>query len=93
MTRILFVCHGNICRSVGAQYILQDMVNRANISENLFADSAATTSEEIGNPIYSPMERALREKCLRQAHSRVQTSAKGHCKVLHKTWEESRIEI
>ena len=62
MIKILFICHGNICRSVGAQYILQDMINRLNVAENFFVDSAATTSEEIGNPIYPQMERALREK-------------------------------
>ena len=62
MIRILFICHGNICRSVGAQYILQDMVNRCGIAGDFLIESAAATTEEIGNPIYPPMERALRRK-------------------------------
>ena len=62
MIKILFVCHGNICRSVGAQYILQDMVNRRGLAGGFLIESAAATTEEIGNPIYPPMERALRKK-------------------------------
>ena len=62
MIKILFVCHGNICRSVGAQYILQDMVNRRGLAGDFLIESAAATTEEIGNPIYPPMERALRKK-------------------------------
>ena len=59
MTRILFVCHGNICRSVGAQYILQDLVNRNKLAKDFLIDSAATSTEEIGNLIYPPMKAAL----------------------------------
>ncbi len=62
MTRILFVCHGNICRSVGAQYILQDMVNQKHIAGHFLVDSSATSDEEIGNPIYPPMKRALEDR-------------------------------
>ncbi len=60
MIRILFVCHGNICRSTCAHYVLQDMVNRAGLSEAVEIDSAATSREEIGNPVYPPMERTLK---------------------------------
>ncbi len=62
MTRILFVCHGNICRSVAAQYIFQDMINRRQIADRFLVDSAATSTEEIGNPVYPPMEHALRQR-------------------------------
>lgn len=62
MTRICFCCHGNICRSVSAEYILQEMVNQAHVADTFFIDSAATSMEEIGNSIYPPMERALRKK-------------------------------
>ncbi|WP_108774611.1 low molecular weight protein-tyrosine-phosphatase [Lactimicrobium massiliense] len=61
MIRILFVCHGNICRSVGAQYIMQDLVNRAGCSDDFYIDSAATSTEETGNPIYPPMKAALQK--------------------------------
>ena len=64
MYRILFVCHGNICRSVGAQYILQNLVNLRNIDHAYFIDSAATSSEEIGNPVYPPMKYALEKEMI-----------------------------
>lgn len=60
--KVLFVCHGNICRSVSAQYILQDMVDRKNIADRFVIESAATSTEEIGNPIYPPMKVALENK-------------------------------
>ena len=56
---ILFVCHGNICRSVSAQYILQEMVDSQKCEGDFWIDSAATSMEEIGNPIYPPMRKAL----------------------------------
>ena len=59
MVRILFVCHGNICRSVSAQYIFEDLVNRRGLSGSYVIDSAATSTEEIGNAIYPPMKAAL----------------------------------
>lgn len=62
MTRICFVCHGNICRSVAAQYIFQDMVNRSGRSGDFMIDSAATSTEELGNPIYPPMREALLDR-------------------------------
>ena len=60
--RILFVCHGNICRSVSAQYIFQDMVNRRGLTSEFVIDSAATSTEEIGNAIYPPMKAALERR-------------------------------
>ena len=48
--KILFVCHGNICRSTMAQSVFQDMVNKAGLAERFDIDSAATSTEEIGNP-------------------------------------------
>ena len=59
MIRILFVCHGNICRSPMGQCILQDMVNRAGVAERFWIDSAAVSREEIGNPVYPPAKREL----------------------------------
>ena len=49
MTKILFVCHGNICRSTMAQFVFQHMVNEAGLSDRFEIDSAATSREEIGN--------------------------------------------
>lgn len=50
MIKILFVCHGNICRSTMVQFVLQDMVNKAGLADRFYIESAATSREEIGNP-------------------------------------------
>lgn len=59
MIRVLFVCHGNICRSTMAQCVLQHMVEQRGEAARYHIDSAATTNEEIGNPIYPPARRKL----------------------------------
>ena len=62
MVKILFVCHGNICRSAMAECIMAHMVRERGLEEEIAVDSAATSTEEIGNPIYPPAARKLREK-------------------------------
>ena len=59
MKRLLFICHGNICRSVAAKVVFEEMARRAGVSGLFEADSAATSTEELGNDIYLPMKRAL----------------------------------
>lgn len=59
MTKILFVCHGNICRSPAAELILRDLLRRAGFAAAYRVSSAATSSEELGNPVYPPMRRVL----------------------------------
>ena len=61
MTKILFVCHGNICRSPAAEFVFKDMLRCAGLSAEFQVDSAATSSEELGNPVYPPMRRVLSE--------------------------------
>lgn len=52
MIKILFVCHGNICRSPMAEFVFRDMVQRRGLSDQFYIASAATSSEEIGNPVH-----------------------------------------
>lgn len=61
MIKILFVCHGNICRSTMAQFIFQDMVNRRGLAENFYIDSKATSTEELGNGPHYGTVRKLKE--------------------------------
>ena len=59
MIKILFICHGNICRSPMGEYILKDMVMKRGLSEEFHIESAATSTEEIGNPVYPPARAEL----------------------------------
>lgn len=59
MTRILFVCYGNICRSPVAEFILRDMLEKAGLENDYYVSSAATSDEEIGNGVYPPMKKLL----------------------------------
>ena len=59
MVKILFVCHGNICRSPMAEFVMKDLAQKAGRSEDFYIDSAAASREEIGNPIYPPAQREL----------------------------------
>lgn len=61
MMKILFICHGNICRSPMAEFIMKDLVTKAGLSEQFEISSAATSTEEIGNPVYPPARRKLTE--------------------------------
>ena len=61
MTKILFVCHGNICRSPMAEFIMKDLVKKAGLEDQFQIASAATSTEEIGNPVYPPARRKLAE--------------------------------
>ena len=61
MTRILFVCHGNICRSPMAEFIMKDLVRKAGLESQFQIASAATSTEEIGSPVYPPARRKLAE--------------------------------
>ena len=59
MTKILFVCHGNICRSVMAEMVMRHLVAEAGREDEFMIDSCATSREEIGNDIYPPAKRCL----------------------------------
>lgn len=59
MTKVLFICHGNICRSPMAEFVMKDLVAKAGLSDKFEIASAATSTEEIGNPVYPPARRKL----------------------------------
>ena len=70
MIKILFVCHGNICRSPMAEYVLKDLVKKAGIAGQFEIDSVAVSREELGNPVYPPARREL------NSHG---VACDGHC--------------
>ena len=61
MKKILFVCHGNICRSPMAEYILKALLRARGLEDRYYVESAAVSTEEIGNPIYPPARRCLNQ--------------------------------
>ncbi len=65
MTKILFVCHGNICRSPMAEFVLKDIVKKRGMESRFEIASAATSREEIGNPVYPPAKKKLAEHGIR----------------------------
>ncbi|MCI8376190.1 MAG: low molecular weight phosphotyrosine protein phosphatase [Lachnospiraceae bacterium] len=61
MIKVLFCCHGNICRSPMAQFVMQDLVNKQGLSDHFYIDSAATSTEEIGNGVHYGTRGKLKE--------------------------------
>ena len=61
MTKILFICHGNICRSTMAHFVFQDLVNKAGLNDSFFIDSKATSTEAIGESTHYGTVKKLRE--------------------------------
>lgn len=61
MIKIMFVCHGNICRSPMAEFVFRDLVKKKGLEEKFFISSSATSTEEIGNSVYPPARKKLKE--------------------------------
>ena len=59
MKKVLFVCHGNICRNPMAEFVLRDMVKKAGLSSRFHIASCGASREELGNPVYPPARREL----------------------------------
>ena len=62
VVKILFICHGNICRSPMAEFIMKDLVEQAGMAGRFEIASAATSAEELGNPVYPPAGKLLNSK-------------------------------
>ncbi len=79
MIKLLFICHGNICRSTMSQFVFQDMVNRHNLQDNFYINSAATSREEIGNgPHYGTIRKLQREGIPVLEHRAMQMTRKDY---------------
>ena len=76
-TGILFVCHGNICRSPMAEFVMKDLVRRKKLEDRFRIASAATSREELGNPVYPPARRKLAEHCIACAGHRARQMTKA----------------
>ena len=61
MHKILFICHGNICRSPMAEFVMKDLVKKAGRTQEFHIASAAVSREELGNPVYPPARRELQK--------------------------------
>ena len=61
MTKILFICHGNICRSPMAEFVMKELVRRAGLEDDFLIESAATSREELGNDMHYGTRTKLRE--------------------------------
>lgn len=77
MTRILFVCHGNICRSTMAQFVMAELARRAGREDEFEIDSAATSSEELGSPPHPGTVAKLREKGFPVGRHRARRVSRG----------------
>lgn len=67
MIKVLFICHGNICRSPMAEFVMRDLAEKVGLSARFEIASAATSTEEIGNPVYPPARRKLAEHGISRA--------------------------
>ena len=65
MTKILFICHGNICHSPMAEFIMNDLVKKAGLEQEFLIESAAASRKELGNPVYPPARLKLAEHGIR----------------------------
>ena len=61
MIKVLFICHGNICRSPMAEFVMKDLVKKAGLSDQFEIASAATSREEIGNPVHRGTKNKLKQ--------------------------------
>lgn len=79
--KVLFICHGNICRSTMSQFVFQDMINKQGLTDQFYIDSAATSREEIGNgPHYGTVAKCREMGIPVLPHKAVQMTKKDYQK-------------
>lgn len=79
MIKILFICHGNICRSPMAEFVFRDMVKKSGLENEIFVASAATSREEIGNPVHYGTRAKMQQMGIPMApHRAVQMTKKDY---------------
>ena len=79
MIKVLFVCHGNICRSPMAEFVLKAMAAEAGVADRLVIESAAVSCEELGSPMYGPARRELDKHGIPWTHRRARQITKADC--------------
>lgn len=77
MIKILFVCHGNICRSTMAEYVMKDLVRKQGLAKDFYITSSAVSTEEIGNPVHPGTRAKLREEGISCGNHRAVQLQKG----------------
>ena len=77
VTKILFVCLGNICRSPMAEFIMKQMVEQRGIADKFYIESCATSNEEVGNPVYPPARQVLKSRGINCSAKRARRITKG----------------
>lgn len=84
MTKILFICLGNICRSPMAEFVMKDLVKKTGLASQFHIESAATSREEISNPVYPPARRKLAEHGI---------SCEGHAARQLTAWDYAEYDL
>ena len=77
MKKILFVCLGNICRSPMAEFIMKALVESRGLGDEFYIESAATSREELGNPVYPPAKRVLEKRGINCTAKRARQITEG----------------
>ena len=94
MIKILFVCHGNICRSPMAEFVMKDLVKKAGREKEFSIASAAVSREELGNPVYPPARRELMKHGIRcdghAAHQITREELEGYDRIYYMDGSNAR---
>ena len=80
MIKILFVCHGNICRSPMAEFVLKDMAEKAGVADRFYIASCGVSREEEGNPVYPAAQRELARHGIAVERRRARKITENDCR-------------